>query len=58
MAALAAGYRSVMVIIGTTTGEAPDRENVRAALSRSDHVNVNPDSDGTLDLPPVRFTDE
>jgi hypothetical protein len=52
------GASSPVVIIGTTTGGAPDREDVRAALSRLDRVNVDPEADVALDLPPVRFTDE
>jgi hypothetical protein len=52
------GPSSPVVIIGTTTGDAPDREQLRATLDRMDVVNVDPRVDVPLDRPAVRFMDE
>jgi hypothetical protein len=52
------GPSSPVVIIGTTTGGAPDREQLRATLERMDVINVDPEADVVMDRPPVRFLDE
>jgi hypothetical protein len=52
------GPSSPVVIIGTTTGDVPDREQLRATLDRIDVVNVDPEVDVPMDRPPVRFMDE
>jgi hypothetical protein len=52
------GPSSPVVIIGTTTGGAPDREQLRATLDQMDLVNVDPGVDVPMDRPAVRFMDE
>jgi hypothetical protein len=52
------GPSSPVVIIGTTTGGAPDREQLRATLERMDVINVDPEADVVMARPPVRFLDE
>lgn len=52
------GPSSPLVIIGSRTGGSPDREDVRSVLTALDETNVNPDESGSVDLAPVRFTDE
>jgi hypothetical protein len=52
------GPSSPVVIIGTTSGGAPDREDLRSLLRRIDDSNINPDDSQRLARPPVRFTDE
>jgi len=51
------GPSSPVLIIGTRTGVAPDREELRALLGRSS-VNVDPRAEAPIDRPPVRFLDE
>ena len=52
------GPSSPVVIIGTITGDAPDREQLRATLDQLDLVNVDPGVDVPMDRPAVRFMDE
>jgi hypothetical protein len=52
------GPSSPVVIVGTTSGGAPDREQLRATLERMDLVNVDPEADVAMDRPPVHFMDE
>ena len=52
------GASSPIIIIGSRRGGVLDREQVRQALVRLDHSNINPDESGRLERPPVRFTDE
>jgi hypothetical protein len=51
------GPSSPVLIIGTPSGAAPDREELRALLARSS-VNVDPGAEVSIDRPPVRFMDE
>jgi hypothetical protein len=52
------GPSSPVVIIGATTGGAPDRDHVRDVLTALDQTSVNPDDSAPLDIRRVRFTDE
>jgi hypothetical protein len=52
------GPSSPILIIGTTSGGMPDREDLRSLLGRIDDSNVNPEDSQRLSRPPVRFTDE
>jgi hypothetical protein len=52
------GPSSPLVIIGTTTGNAPDREQLRAALDRVDSTNIDPEVASSVHRTPVRFMDE
>jgi hypothetical protein len=52
------GPSSPIVIVGTRSGGAPDREELRAFLSRIRRVNVDPGSEPETDVAPGRFADE
>jgi hypothetical protein len=52
------GPSSPIVIVGTKSGDAPDREELRAVLARIDRANIDPASEPDDDLPPGRFVDE
>lgn len=52
------GPSSPIVLIGTSSGSAPDREELRAVLGRITRVNIDPGAEPSSDLPPVRFVDE
>ncbi|HET7066262.1 MAG TPA: hypothetical protein VFI21_01520 [Nocardioides sp.] len=51
------GPSSPIVIIGSTSGGPPDREELRSLLARSP-VSVESSADGSINRPPVRFMDE
>ena len=52
------GPSSPIVIVGTTSGRAPDREELRAVLARIDRANIDPGAEPDDELPPGRFVDE
>lgn len=52
------GPSSPIVIVGMRSGGAPDREELRAFLSRIRRVNVDASSDPGDEVPRGRFADE
>jgi hypothetical protein len=52
------GPSSPIVIVGTRSGQAPDREELRAVLARIDRVNIDPGSEPVEQPATGRFVDE
>ena len=52
------GPSSPILIVGTTSGLAPDREELRSVLAQIDRTNIDPGAEPREDPPPGRFVDE
>jgi hypothetical protein len=52
------GPSSPIVIVGTRSGSAPDREELRSVLTRISNANIDREAEPVDDVPPGRFVDE